>query len=330
MSTTRSARAGGAQPGSLHETSPRVSVGIPVYNGERYLGEALDSVLAQRFTDFEVVVCDNASTDDTERICRDYAARDARIRYHRNDTNIGGDRNYNRCVELSRGEFFLGLAYDDLLAPDYVLRCVEAFDGNASIVFCHSRCHEIDARGEISRTLVPHPFSDSSRPHERFFDATSLVDGVVATVGMTRMTTLRQIPPLLPYAASDAFRQAELALRGRLFEVPDYLFYRRIHSEGGSQIPIHRRIAWSDPSRANAITFPTWRRLAEYARAIFRTPMSSIERLRCFVAIGRFAVHKRWFRRLKWDLQKAAGNVLRRTAWGSRALARRNGRPNQR
>jgi glycosyltransferase involved in cell wall biosynthesis len=327
MSMTRPSRTGEAPADAPRDTHPRVSIGLPAYNGERYLRQALDSVLAQTYSDFEVVISDNASTDETARICRDYLERDPRIRYHRNDVNIGGDRNYNRCVELSRGQYFLGLAHDDVLAPDYVRRCVDVLDRDASIVFCHTRANEIDGEGDIAGTFPTHEFSESPRAHERFFDATCLVNGVVATVGMTRMTTLRQIAPLVPFAASDAFRQAELALRGRLFEVPEYLFFRRVYPESGSQIPLHQRIAWSDPSRANAITFPTWRRLGEYARAILRTPLPPVERLRCFAEIGRFIQHRRWLPRLKRDLQKAGGILLRRSDWGRRYLENRKKRP---
>ena len=113
---------------------PRVTIGLPVYNGQNYLVETLESLLAQTYTDFELVISDNASTDRTEAICRQYAAGDARIRYYRNDENIGASANYNRAFELGRGEYFKWAAHDDLLAPTYLERCVEVLDANPDVV----------------------------------------------------------------------------------------------------------------------------------------------------------------------------------------------------
>ena len=96
---------------------PRVSIGLPVYNGDNYLAETLDSILAQTFTDFELIISDNGSTDRTEAICRRYAAQDHRVRYVRNPSNLGAARNYKRAFELARGEYFKWNGHDDPLAP---------------------------------------------------------------------------------------------------------------------------------------------------------------------------------------------------------------------
>ena len=87
---------------------PKVSIGIPVFNGEQYIGQALDALLAQSWRDFEIIISDNASTDRTEAICREYVARDARVVYHRPPENLGAINNFNRLVALSRGEYFSG------------------------------------------------------------------------------------------------------------------------------------------------------------------------------------------------------------------------------
>src|SRR3982751_485615 len=100
--------------------TPKVSIGLPVYNGELHLALALDSILAQTYGDFEIVISDNGSTDGTESICRRYAAADPRIRYERNETNRGAAWNYNHVFELSRGEYFKWMAHDDLIEPNYL------------------------------------------------------------------------------------------------------------------------------------------------------------------------------------------------------------------
>ena len=107
---------------------PRVTLGVPVFNGGPFLPETLDSLLNQTFSDLEVVISDNASTDRTEEICRAYAARDPRVRYYRNDVNRGAAWNHNRVFELARGEFFKWSAADDLCAPEFLTLCVAALD----------------------------------------------------------------------------------------------------------------------------------------------------------------------------------------------------------
>src|SRR3954470_23138397 len=108
--------------------TPRVTIGLPVYNGARYLAEAIESVLAQTFTDFELVISDNASTDATAAIALQYAARDPRVRYSRNRENIGSARNFGRAFELATGEFFKWMASDDLISPEFLENCVAALD----------------------------------------------------------------------------------------------------------------------------------------------------------------------------------------------------------
>src|SRR5262245_31410059 len=123
---------------STGDRRPRVSIGVPVYNGERYLRECIDSILGQTFRDFELILSDNASTDATRTICEAYATRDPRVRYYRNEQNLGACRNFNRCVELARGDYFLWAAHDDAIAPEYLARCVEALDRDPSVVLSHS------------------------------------------------------------------------------------------------------------------------------------------------------------------------------------------------
>ena len=104
----------------MTEKKPRVSIGLPVYNAERFLEQALDGILAQTYIDFELVICDNASTDGTQAICQRYAALDPRIKYHRNPQNIGVSRNFNRAFELSCGEYFKWCCHDDIPAPTFL------------------------------------------------------------------------------------------------------------------------------------------------------------------------------------------------------------------
>src|ERR1700751_3293571 len=109
---------------------PKLSIGIPVFNGQEFLPELLDSLLAQTFGDFEILICDNASTDRTPQICSEYARRDSRVRFVRNQRNLGAVANFNRVFELSTAPLFKWAAHDDLYHQAYLDACVSLLEKN--------------------------------------------------------------------------------------------------------------------------------------------------------------------------------------------------------
>src|SRR5574341_1733201 len=124
--------------------TPTVSIGLPVYNGERFLVEAINSLLAQTYTDFELIISDNASTDRTDEICMSFQASDARIRYYRQKTNIGGGNNANFTFKVAKGKYFCWAAHDDVYAPRFLEECVAVLDGAPEVVLSHTIVAEID------------------------------------------------------------------------------------------------------------------------------------------------------------------------------------------
>lgn len=180
----------------MNERAPRVSIGLPVYNGQDYLSQALDALLAQTYSDFELVISDNASMDDTEEICRQYAARDGRIRYHRSEENLGAAPNFNRAFELSRAEYFKWAAHDDLCGPEYLERTVAVLDGDASVVLCHVGTTETDESGTVVRTLAPKPQMGSRHVHERLYDCICVPHPQVMVFGLIRANVLPQQDPV--------------------------------------------------------------------------------------------------------------------------------------
>ena len=133
--------------GQVEFAQPRVSIGLPVYNGDRYLEDAIRSILAQSYTDFELIISDNGSADRTREICEGYARQDARIRYTRSPRNRGAAWNFRRVFELARGELFKWAAHDDILAPDFLGSCIAELDADATLVACHSGTRRIDEFG---------------------------------------------------------------------------------------------------------------------------------------------------------------------------------------
>src|SRR5712672_2829455 len=112
---------------------PRLSIGLPVYNGENFLAESIEALLGQSYEDFELIISDNASTDGTPDICRRYAKQDSRIRYIRQPRNIGSAPNHNVVIERARGELFKHASHDDLYARDLLERCVAALDERPNV-----------------------------------------------------------------------------------------------------------------------------------------------------------------------------------------------------
>lgn len=273
---------------------PRLSIGLPVYNGERFMRFSLDSLLAQTFTDFELIISDNASNDETMRICQDYASRDPRIRYHRNIENIGAAANFNHVFDLARGELFKWAASDDIISPDFIERCVKALDDDPDVVLAYSKVDRINSSGEIDGAYdypmrVNHP-----APHIRFSDLILVNHFCVAVFGVIRRDVLENTPRIGKYVGSDRVLLAELGLRGKLYETQDYLFHRRDHPQAsGRMFNIYNRLAWFDPARRQSINLVNWNVGLEYQRALRRVDLPRSERNMAYRALMRWYYTRR-------------------------------------
>lgn len=217
--------------------APRVTVGMTLYNVERYLPLALDALLAQDYPSFEIVACDNASTDRTWDIITEYAERDPRVRAFRNTVNLGLSGNYSRVVSLARGEYFKLHAHDDLAAPGLLRACVAALDAagpDAVLAYPLTRIIDGDGREVCSwRDPVALPSRFAWRRVGRWAGRSHLCN---EHFGVTRTAALRRTHLLLDSSvSSDFILMAELAMLGRLVEVPEELFFRRMHTTSTHQ-----------------------------------------------------------------------------------------------
>lgn len=259
---------------------PLVTVGLPVYNGERFVGEAIESILGQDFTDFELLLADNGSTDSTSEICAGYASRDGRVRVHRSSENRGAAWNYNRCVDLARGRYFKWAAHDDVLEPSYLTRCVEAIEERPDVVLCYPRAIDIDENGTPIAEHESIGYATEYRPSERARSALSRVTPCLESFGVMRRATLLETSRIGGYTGSDRVLFVELALLGRFHEVPDVLFRHRQHPLRSvyRYADDRQRNAWFDPARAGRYASPKWRLLRGYAHAIFTARIPLVER----------------------------------------------------
>ncbi|MFM9442224.1 glycosyltransferase family 2 protein [Streptomyces acidiscabies] len=265
---------------------PRLSIGLPVYNGEEYLAESLDALLGQTYEDFELVISDNASTDGTQDICRKYAARDSRIRCLRLPRNIGATPNHNHVLAESRGELFKWASHDDLYARDLLKRCVEALDERPDVILAHADQAVIDENGQV-KVDYPYTLDTASPDAPKRFRSMLFEPGGDDFYGVIRAEALRRVKPMDSYHHADRTYVAEIALHGRFHQVPELLYFRRDHPARAERAnPSKRaRCANLDPRRAGPL-HPTPRLLAEYvwgfASAIRRAPLSSADRRACF------------------------------------------------
>lgn len=158
---------------------PKVSVGVPVFNGEEYIRRRLDSILGQTFTDYEIIISDNASTDMTNKICKEYLNKDKRIRYVRQNTNIGFPNNFNFLINEARGEYYIAAAHDDLWEPTFLEKNVKVLDTQKNIVGSISK---VDFFGYEKQPKI-NPYIASLKKMVRKQDSEPLYNHVLSVSG---------------------------------------------------------------------------------------------------------------------------------------------------
>jgi glycosyltransferase involved in cell wall biosynthesis len=285
---------------------PMVGLGMPVFNGAAYVAETLESIREQTFTDFELVICDNASTDDTEKICRAYAAADPRIRYYRNVTNLGAHPNYNRTFALARGKYFKWTPHDDVLHPDYLAACVHALEASPDAVVCQTQLDFIDQHGAqlgiVSTNLVG---ADSARPAARFRAAALRPHNCYEVMGLFRRRALAASVLLESFHGSDRALIVDMALRGRFVHVPRPLLRVRDHAQRYTRARLRpqERAVWHDTRLHGKRTFPTWRLYGKYWSIVAHSQTPLRARARASLSLLQW-----WF--VNWNAARMVVDVL--------------------
>ena len=276
---------------------PPLTVGLPVYNGERYLDTAIHAIRRQTFCDFEFLLSDNGSTDATQAICQQHAADDHRIVYHRHDQNRGAAFNFNFVVEQARGDLFKWMAHDDDCSRDYVQRCVEALlaphvnagprttkDTQEPIVAAFARRRFMTPDGTVLPRTVGTARGDQEpleTMHDLSYRQLLCVPprcGPVPLFGVIRTQALRQTRGLGAYPSADTVLMAELRLQGRLVEVPEDMYHQRLHPDEERYRKLETRqgnAEYYDPRNAGRFIPPTRLKMAvEHLRAIHHAPIA--------------------------------------------------------
>ena len=288
--------------------APRLQVGLPVYNGQNYLAEALDSLLCQTFSDFEIIVSDNGSTDSTPEIGERFAAADARVTFHRYDENRGAAWNFNHVFELSTSPYFKWAAHDDLHDPTYIERCLDVLESEPDVGLCYTRSRYIDGDGNAA---VGRP---SDGCHLRQASAHDRLHGFFGTFpmhvlfGVVRRETLESTRLWGSFASADRVLVSELALAGQIHEIADPLFVRRFHPDISWFPDMSQKdyAAWYDPRNADKFAIPVIQRGVEYAKGVHHAPVHGVEAARCYGEVLRYASWDHGVKRVRRYAKAAA------------------------
>jgi glycosyltransferase involved in cell wall biosynthesis len=290
--------------------SPRVSIGLPVYNGENFVGHAIESVINQTYKDWELVISDNGSTDSTEKICAHYAERDPRIRYVRSASNKGAAWNFNEVFYQSVGEYFRWLSHDDYLMPTLLQKSVQVLDANPGYVSCATATGAIDEGGFRILDDAPEEcdlacqglteqsehsrleYAEMDSRAKRFLGILMYSRRCNEVYGLIRREVMAQTQLHPNYCGGEKVLLAEIALRGKIFEIPELLFFVRWHTErftsNASTREQDEHMA-TDTSRVFSLPHQ-YRATLGYLALIAAVPMKLTDRLGCFVAWTRFTL----------------------------------------
>lgn len=306
------------RPDRMTPRRPLVSIGMPVLNGEPYLHGALSSLVSQDHDDLEIVISDNGSTDGTAAICHEFSRVDPRVRYYRNEVNIGASANFNRVFELSSGPFFMWAAHDDLWHPQFVSDCVTVLERTPEAVLACTGIQFIDPNGEPCRLDyegLDNP--DLSMPKVgRRIETMLSRRGWYAIYGLIRREVLDRTRLFLPIYGPDVVLLLELLLRGPAVLVPEVRFYYRMFPDKTE----HDRAAQTDPKTPTPASYLTLSR--SLLDAIGRSHYRSVTRMLLQLRAARtmYLSSRAWHERIRRDVNGllaaavAAGTPGRKTS----------------
>ena len=279
---------------------PLVSIGLPVFNGEDFLESSIDTLLSQSYKNIEVIVCDNASTDNTQVIVERYCSKDARVKYYRHEKNLGAALNYNSTFDMSSGRYFKWAAHDDIIHENYIEQCVIAMEQDKSISLVQPLTGQIDGNGVVTghlytshETVIPKTTSNIELYRILIQDRGAWV----RIFGLIRSSILKNTPLIDNYVGSDLTLLGELGLNGNVRDIDSVLFWRREHAETsttGKYKARRKRLNWFDTSKNPSVALPEWRLNTEMFRSVVRQNIPLSNKFSCGMAIlGRMWIKKR-------------------------------------
>ncbi|QDT35901.1 glycosyltransferase family 2 protein [Stratiformator vulcanicus] len=316
-----------------------ITIGMPIYNAERYLEESLESLLGQTCGDFELIISDNGSSDRTEEICRQYAADDSRITYIQHDRNRGAVWNFNHVFERSRSPFFKWASYDDVCRPTFLEACYEPIQSDDDIAWVHPLTNHLSEDGIVqsgsddpevpsgrdSHSLLSDATlkSDYSRqslhPRDRFAAVVLGTTWCSDSYGLMRAAAVKRTRLYLPCYGAEKVLLAELSLVGRFAEVEEPLFLQRVHdAASGSLTSASAQAKFIAPSAARRFSSTRFTLLHGFATAIKRSDLGLSTKVGCYRVLGQYMFQVRKWSRVLSQMAGGRGMALPKAAKGQR------------
>jgi glycosyltransferase involved in cell wall biosynthesis len=235
----------------LDQNAPLVTIGMPTYNGARYLAQSIDSLLGQDYSNFEIAISDNCSTDGTEAIARAYAQRSKRVRYVRSETNLGASANFNRALGLARGPYFMWAADHDLWDPALISRCVAALEADPAAVLAYPQSLLIDENGAVIEEMDDQIDLGQPSALDRYKCLIWRLNVCNMIYGVARRDALAATGGFPDTYGPDHVVLAKLVLQGPILRVGGHLYRRRQNRppETADQ-ESERRLVDLNPSKA--------------------------------------------------------------------------------
>ncbi|MGD1881860.1 MAG: glycosyltransferase family 2 protein [Paracoccaceae bacterium] len=289
---------------------PVVTIGLPVYQGEEFLAEAINCLLGQTYRNLEIIISDNCSTDRTQQICEEFAQSDHRITYSRTATNIGAAGNFNRVARMTNGTFFAWANHDDLWDSTYVEKCVEVLLREPSVVLAYAKSAKIDENGDTILKLnadlglnAAKPVNRLRRYHDLFADVDrrkawgkEAIEGFwIPVYGVMRTDILLKTRLIGDYISSDTILVEDLMMLGAFNEVDDILFFKRDHQKRSMRDSeaYDARAEWFTGKQPTRLLFPRWRALRERLRSAVVLPDGLGNKTACTSEMLLFYVRRR-------------------------------------
>ena len=270
---------------------PKVSLGLPVYNGEKFIAATLNSIVNQTYTNFDLIISDNCSTDATKEICMSFSEKDSRITFVENEKNLGAAGNFNKVFKISKGKYFKWATHDDVLKPEFLERCVTILEEFNDVNLCYSKRIIINEKDEELEFVSDGLFLNQNETVDRYrrflkrFRYTT--KWAIPVLGVFRKSELEKTRLLGAYPAADTMILCEIALRGKLYEIDEYLFMSRKHEQMSNKAnPTANKLAvFYDPKNKGKVQLPRWKWLFENKKSIKIANLNLSTKIRCYASL---------------------------------------------
>ena len=233
----------------MHPHVPRISLGLPAYMAAKWIGSCLESALAQTVSEFELIISDNCSTDETYAIVQRFAERDSRIRAFRQAENVGITANHNFTYLQASAPYFCWLSATDIYHPEFLARCLKAIESAPDVVLAAPRASTFFETPGDGQLLAENRLPEVQDPRRQLFAVMSATLGTSLFRGVYRRSAIGNRIPLQPIFGNDLLLVVEMAATGRVVQIDEPLYYERVSAGARTaEVPLYMRAQYYEPA----------------------------------------------------------------------------------